>query len=53
MCNKNTFLNFYYSTRKIASLMVRTGRGYQACSPSVASVKDDRESIQGASGAIS
>lgn len=52
MCSKNIFLNRYYSAIKVDNLKARTGRGYQACSPSIV-VKDDRKSIQGASGATS
>lgn len=52
MCSKNTFLNQYYSAFKVDSLKARIGRGYLACSSSIA-VKDDRKSIQGVSGAIS
>lgn len=53
MCTKNTFINRYYSFSKIDNLTIRTGHGCLACSPSHVPVMDDRESVQGVSGATS
>jgi hypothetical protein len=53
MCVKNTYLNRFYLTANVDSLVPRTGHGYPACSPSTISVKDDCQHIHGVSGANS